>query len=222
MRESGVINLNLSLDSLDAAKFSMMSRTPIKWFNRVRDVVSFAPDEGFNLKINCVLIRGVNDDEISHFVNLTKDRNIEVRFIEYMPFQQNGWTEDRMVPKDDILKHLIDDGYELEPILTRPEETALLWRPKGHIGKIGIISSMTDAFCGGCNRLRITADGQLKNCLFGVDEFDLRTPLRQGLSLESTIREAVWAKHFALGGKVDRFDLQESSFQNRPMVRLGG
>eukprot|EP00397_Hematodinium_sp_SG-2012_P040494 GEMP01044379.1.p1 GENE.GEMP01044379.1~~GEMP01044379.1.p1 ORF type:complete len:383 (+),score=49.70 GEMP01044379.1:52-1149(+) len=221
LRNAGIINVNLSLDSMDPAKFSMMSRRPPKWFYRVKEVVDRAPEEGFNLKINCVVIKGINDDEIIDFVNLTKDRDIEIRFIEYMPFQQNGWSEDRMVPKADILNKIRQVGFP-RPIPTAITETALLWRVSGHLGRIGIISSMTDAFCGGCNRLRVTADGQLKNCLFGTDEFDLRTPLREGLPLGPVIREGVWAKHRALGGKRDRFDLQEQSLLNRPMVSIGG
>jgi len=187
LEKAGVTNLNFSLDTLIPADFAFISRRPQSWFHRVRKNIQTAIENpAFKVKINCVLIRSFNDREIPKFIDeFVRDFKCEVRFIEFMPFQKNSWSSQKLFGKQEILdvldKNFPDDG--IAPMLGRPlTETAQLWRGKDWKGRVGIISSMTDQFCGGCNRIRLTADGKLKNCLFGVDEFDLMGILRQQTS----------------------------------------
>jgi len=230
---AGLRNINLSLDTLVSAKFPLLARRPQEWHERVLKVLEdvAAADEHFTLKVNCCLLRGINDDEIGDFVSLTEHMPIEVRFLEFMPFDGNSWSANRLVPQDAIIKtmqdHLFDRAGKLAERLPpdSPHDVANLWKVPGWRGRIGIIASMTDAFCGGCNRIRLTSDGQLRNCLFGEEGWSLRDDIRNGASdemLTSTIASGVHAKHPKLGGKRDMHELQERGALNLPMIALGG
>jgi len=184
-------------------------------------------DRGFTVKVNCVVLRGRNDDEVADFVRLAAEYPIEVRFLEFMPFSANSWSEDRMVPVEEIFAKIREAAPDLRPVPAPSSSTARLFDAPGWSGRVGTISSMTDAFCGGCNRIRLTSDGMVKNCLFGEDEFPLREALRQGASddeLAARLREAVSAKHFAHGGHADMHALNARAEEgkNRPMIRIGG
>eukprot|EP00931_Biecheleriopsis_adriatica_P121089 TRINITY_DN96168_c0_g1_i1.p1 TRINITY_DN96168_c0_g1~~TRINITY_DN96168_c0_g1_i1.p1 ORF type:complete len:391 (+),score=65.88 TRINITY_DN96168_c0_g1_i1:96-1268(+) len=233
MRAAGLRNINLSLDTLVPAKFPFLAGKPVEWHERIlkamREVGS--QEENFQLKLNCVLLRGVNEDEIGSFVDLTQELPVEVRFLEFMPFDGNAWSANRLVPQaeiiDSVRQHLASrGGQQLERLPPdSPHDVARLWQVPRWPGRIGVISSMTDAFCGGCNRIRITASGELRNCLFGEEGWSLRDALRSSASdaaLAKTIATAVQRKHAKLGGKKDMFELQERGKQALPMIALGG
>lgn len=130
----------------------------------------------------CHVHAGFNDDEICDFVAMTADRHVDVRFIEYMPFTGNRWDTSQMVPFRDALALIRERYPAVEALENGPNDTSKAYRVPGFRGQIGFISSMTEHFCGGCNRLRITADGNLKVCLFGNTEVSLRDALRAGCS----------------------------------------
>ncbi|CEM34067.1 unnamed protein product [Vitrella brassicaformis CCMP3155] len=214
--------INISLDTLVPAKFAFMARR--NGFEKVWESINSALEGDFcQLKINCVVMKGFNDDELCDFVRLTEEWPVHIRFIEYMPFTKNGWSDKRMVTKESMIKKIRKEF----PSLARaddpsPNETAQLYRVAGFRGYVGFISSMSDMFCGSCNRIRLTADGNLKNCLFGVEEFNIRNVLRSGNSddeVMGVVKEAVQAKKKAHGGM---HFLAEQANLNRPMIKIGG
>ena len=154
------------------------------------------------LKINCVLMRDTpglpgNEHELLDFARLSIDRPIDVRFIEYMPFDGNAWALKRLVPFKEAIGRLREAYPGLQPIVTDKHDVATSWKLPGAQGQVSFVSSMTAPFCGGCNRLRLTADGNIKTCLFGNDELSLRDALREGAT-EPELLRLVWA---ALQGK---------------------
>lgn len=182
MVESGLTGINLSLDTLDPWQFQLMTRR--NGFAAVQKSI----DRIFQLKragaplkfkINCVVMRGLNDREILDFVELTRNRDVEVRFIEYMPFDGNRWSQGKMVSYTEMLDRIRERHPDLERVPDRKNDTSKTYRVPGFKGKIGFITSMTHNFCGTCNRLRITCDGNLKVCLFGNAEVSLRDILRK-------------------------------------------
>jgi cyclic pyranopterin phosphate synthase len=224
----GCTQINMSLDTLVPAKFVLLSRRPSKWYDRVwRNVMAIAENPRFELKLNCVVMRGFNEDEIVDFLDLARKFPIEVRFLEFMPFDGNSWCEDRLVSLAEVFGTMRAAEEDLRPVPTSISNTAKLFAAPGWRGRVGLISPMTDAFCGGCNRLRLTADGSLKNCLFGEDEWSLREMLKEGASddeILGKVREAVRAKHFAHGGYAGPAALQDRAAvgANRSMIRIGG
>jgi cyclic pyranopterin phosphate synthase len=224
----GCTQLNVSLDTLVPAKFVLLSRRPRKWYDRVwRNVMAIAENPRFELKLNCVVMRGFNEDEIADFLDLARKLPIEVRFLEFMPFDGNSWCEDRLVSLAEVFSSMRAAEENLRPVPTSSSNTAKLFDAPGWRGRVGLISPMTDAFCGGCNRLRLTADGSIKNCLFGEQEWSLRDMLKDGASddeILTKVLEAVRAKHFAHGGYAGPADLQDraAAGANRSMIRIGG
>ena len=197
MVESGLTAINLSLDTLDPHQFTLMTRrnghdAVMKSINRILEMNKMGA--GIKLKINCVVMRGINEREIVPFVEMGKDQDLEVRFIEYMPFGGNKWSEKKMLSFEEMLA-LIRVKY---PTVARaeghPNDTSKTYKVPGFLGRIGFITSMTDNFCGTCNRLRITSDGNLKVCLFGNAEVSLRDVLREsndGLPIDQEAMEAI-------------------------------
>ncbi|XP_022121600.2 molybdenum cofactor biosynthesis protein 1 isoform X1 [Pieris rapae] len=196
LSRAGLSALNLSLDTLREDRYERMARRP--GLRKVLACIDLALQLDYRpLKINTVLMKGFNDDEICDFAEFTKDRDIEVRFIEFMPFSGNAWDDARLVPGDEALAALRLRYGELLPLAAPSCGTASLWRVPGHVGRLGFISSMTRPFCGSCNRLRLTADGGLKVCLFGADELSLRDALRAGVAdddLSALVRAALRRK----------------------------
>ncbi len=135
---------------------------------------------GIKLKINCVVMRGINEREIIPFVELGREKDVEVRFIEYMPFDGNKWAKGKMVSYAEMLDTIREKYPALEKVRDEKNDTSKTFRVPGFAGRIGFITSMTHNFCGSCNRLRITSDGNLKVCLFGNAEVSLRDLLRKG------------------------------------------
>ena len=226
--EAGLTHVNVSLDSLDPDKFARLTRRPPSYHARVmqaiEDCATYLP---YRTKINCVVLPD-NVHELEEFSKLTLEMPIDVRFIEYMPFNDNLWQSDGFVSYQQMQNQI--------PGLTRledgPNDTTKWWTLQGKddvddlpMGRIGFITSMSEHFCGTCNRLRLTADGKLKVCLFGKTEISLRDLLRNGASedaLLKLIHYAVQKKHFKLGGHNDMEDLKAHSTENRPMTLIGG
>jgi len=240
---AGLTHVNISLDSLDPDKFARLTRRPASYHERVmsaiEDCARLLP---YRTKINCVVMPD-NVNELQTFCDLSRDMPVDVRFIEYMPFNENKWQTNEFVSYQQMREQI--HGLEREE--DGPNDTTKWWRlqPNGDRksnGRIGFITSMTEHFCGTCNRLRLTADGQLKVCLFGKTEVSLRDLLRRRRPhedrphaegennniidaddlLQKLIHFAVNRKHFKLGGHKDMEDLQAHSTENRPMTLIGG
>lgn len=188
------------------------------------DSIYLALDLGFRpLKVNVVVMKGINDDELVNLCWLTEKQDIDIRLIEYMPFDGNRWSDAKFASYASMLETLAQEFGALERVTDRPHDTCKHYRVPGFVGRIGFISSMTDHFCGSCNRLRLTADGNLKVCLFGKEEFSLRDVIRNGGSdsdLENLIGNAVGRKHFKLGGNENMYSISKA--ENRSMIRIGG
>ncbi len=196
---AGLRRINVSLDSLRADRFTELTRRDE--LDRVLDGIDAAIEAGLDpVKLNVVLMRGINDDEVVDFATFGRERGVTVRFIEFMPLDAQGqWSRDRMVPADEIVA-AIGAAYPIEPV-ARGHAPAERFRYTDGAGEIGVIASVTRPFCGDCDRVRITAEGQFRTCLFAHDEVDLRTPLRSGASddeLAGIVAGAVgtkWAGH---------------------------
>lgn len=219
LHAAGVNLLNISLDTLRADRFEFITRR--KGLSIVLDAIEAGLSFGYDpLKVNCVVMRAVNDDEIGEFVALTEHRPIEVRFIEYMPFGGNGWTDAHFVPYSEMIERIEARFGPLERLQDRPNDTSKTYRVPGFRGRAGFITSMSEHFCSTCNRLRLTADGHLKVCLFGNAEVSLRDVLRVGASdidLAGVIQAAVHRKKAAHAGMYDL-----AQMENRPMILIGG
>ncbi len=204
LRAAGLDRVNISLDSLREDRFRTITRRDA--LAQVLVGIDEAARVGFApVKVNCVLVRGLNDDEVVDFATFGRTRGVSVRFIEFMPLDAQGeWSADRVVPSREVLDR-IGSVYPLEPVAHGPEP-ATRYRytdggamPGGE--EIGVIASVTEPFCGDCDRVRITADGQFRTCLFALDEHDLRGVLRSGGSdddVASAIERGVaakWAGH---------------------------
>ena len=182
MAEAGLTGVNLSLDTLDPFQFQIMTRR--KGFDAVMRSIQRILEmnklgAGIKLKVNCVVMRGLNEREIIPFVEMGREKEIEVRFIEYMPFDGNKWSKGKMMGYQEMLG-IIRSKYPLvQKLKDGPNETSKTYEVPGFQGKFGFITSMTHHFCGTCNRLRITSDGNLKVCLFGNTEVSLRDLIRK-------------------------------------------
>jgi cyclic pyranopterin phosphate synthase len=172
------------------------------------------------IKINCVVIGGTNDDEILDFAAWARETAYEVRFIEYMPLDaDHTWEMDRVVPASRILE-AIDRAYPLVSAGHENEPATTFRFADGTPGTVGVIPSVTQPFCDTCNRLRVTAEGEFRTCLFALDETDLRGPMRAGASdhdLEMLIRDAVWRKWS--GHRIGQADFEQPA---RSMSMIGG
>ncbi|PMB65554.1 Molybdenum cofactor biosynthesis protein 1 [Beauveria bassiana] len=197
MVKAGLTGINLSLDTLDPWQFQIMTRR--KGFDAVQRSIDRLLEmnragAGIKLKINCVVMRGVNDREVLPFVDLTRDKDIEIRFIEYMPFDGNKWNKRKMLGYNEMLDMIRVKYRTLQKVQDHKNDTSKTWHVPGFAGRIGFITSMTHNFCGTCNRLRITGDGNLKVCLFGNAEVSLRDLLRQsngGEPIDQKVYEAM-------------------------------
>ena len=200
LRDAGLDRVNISLDTLQRERFLQMTRRDE--LVRVLDGIEAAKEAGFNpVKINAVVERGVNDDEIVALATFGRERNVEVRFIEFMPLDASGhWMNDKVVSQDEIVA-AINAVYPLEQVAARGAAPADRWRYTDGAGMIGVIPTITKPFCGDCDRVRLTAEGQFRTCLFATTEFDLLKLMRGGASdddLAAEIQRAVgtkWAGH---------------------------
>ncbi|OWM67624.1 GTP 3',8-cyclase, mitochondrial isoform X2 [Punica granatum] len=219
LKECGLTSINISLDTLIPAKFEFMTRR--KGHEKVMEAINAAIDLGYDpVKVNCVVMRGFNDDEIVDFVELTRDKPVNVRFIEFMPFDGNVWNVKKLVSYYEMRDKVVAQYAGLIRLQDHPTDTAKNYGIDGHRGTVSFITSMTEHFCAGCNRLRLLADGNFKVCLFGPSEVSLRDPLRSGANddaLREIIGAAVKRKKAAHAGM---FDIAKTA--NRPMIHIGG
>lgn len=221
LAKAGLRRLNVSLDSLDPVKFNLMTRR--NYYQRVIDGLTAAEEYGLiPLKINAVLIRGINDDEIVKFADLARRKPYVIRFIEFMPIgADDGWSPDRVVPANEVIRRIEESvGKKLLPIEIHGAQPADRFQFEDGKGEIGFISSVSEPFCSHCNRVRITADGKLRTCLFSLVETDLREPLRNHASdeeLQRIIRDAVWKKE--PGHNINKPEFERPT---RSMSQIGG
>ena len=252
MVEAGLTGINLSLDTLDPFQFELLTRrrgldAVKRSINRIIEMNKAGA--GIKFKINCVVMRGINDREIPDFVDMTRDEVVEVRFIEYMPFDGNKWSQGKMVSYKEMLERIRAEYPELERVQGHRNDTSKTHHIPGFKGKVGFITSMTHNFCGTCNRLRITSDGNLKVCLFGNSEVSLRDIVRksnngepideaayeslrraalsvgpEGLELPPNERELLELIGMAVKRKKEKHagmgELEH--MKNRPMILIGG
>jgi GTP 3',8-cyclase len=200
LADAGLRRINVSLDSLRADRFLELTRRDE--LPRVLDGIEAAKEAGLDpVKVNVVLVGGVNDDEVVDFARFGRDRDVTVRFIEFMPLDADaGWQQAKVVPQAEIVRR-IGEVFDLEPVV-RGSEPAERFRYLDRAGDrpgdvVGVIPTVTEPFCGACDRVRLSAEGQMRNCLFGHDELDLRGPLRDGATdddLAEIMRRSVAAK----------------------------
>ncbi|HLX13238.1 MAG TPA: GTP 3',8-cyclase MoaA, partial [Bacteroidota bacterium] len=198
--DAGLSRINVSMDSLDAVKFEKMTRR--NYLDRVRDglavVEKLIPGP---IKINAVLIRGINDDEIEQFADLARTKPYVIRFIEFMPIgSDDGWTIDQVVPAREVIERInawVGESAKLMPLEYHGQHPADRYAFADGKGEIGFIASVSEPFCSSCNRVRITSDGKLRTCLFSLTETDLKSMVRGGASdeeISATIVAAVLEK----------------------------
>lgn len=221
LQEAGLRSINISLDSLQAGKFHRLTRRDV--FDKVWNNIHLLVDQGFHVKVNAVVMKGINDDELADFVGWTKHTPVHVRFIEFMPFSGNRWSSNQVFTWQQILS-LIETQYPIQRLNDAPNDTAKKYQVPGHAGTFAIISTMSAPFCSTCNRMRLTADGKMKNCLFSTGETDLLTALRKGEDVQQLIQSCISTKARERGGQFDQgFEhLQPAAMQNRSMIAIGG
>lgn len=224
LKECNVNNLNISLDTLDREQFNYMTRRD--YYDRVMANIFQSISQGFQVKINAVLMKGINDSELFDFVEFTKNNKVSFRFIEFMPFDGNKWDTSKVVTLDDIFSEL-NKHYTAEQIIKledKKHDTTKNYSIKGYKGSFGIISTVSNPFCDSCNRIRLTANGKIKNCLFSPTETDLLAPLRAGEDLTPIILGSVKHKAMSRGGMISDEDFQnkEINTKNRAMISIGG
>lgn len=255
MVEAGLTGVNLSLDTLDPYQFTIMTRrngheAVMRSIQRILEMNKLGA--GIKLKINCVVMRGINEREIIPFVELGKHKDIEIRFIEYMPFDGNKWSQGKMLGFKEMLAMIREKYPDLEKVPDHKNDTSKTYQVPGFMGRLGFITSMTHNFCGTCNRLRITGDGNLKVCLFGNSEVSLRDILRESnngepidqAAMEAINRRQTDARNAAskgnafsnqnhrllevIGAAVKRKKAKHAgmgeleNMKNRPMILIGG
>jgi cyclic pyranopterin phosphate synthase len=217
---AGLRRVNVSLDALAADRFFQLTRR-----DALADVLAgLAAAERHPelrpIKVNVVAIRGFTEDEVLAFADFARRNPYEVRFIEFMPLDADrAWTREQVLPNAEV-RAIVEQRYELEPVGRERSGTSRRWRFADGAGELGFISPVSEPFCGDCNRIRITAEGELRTCLFSMTETDLRGPLRDGASdaeIEQVVRDAVWRKEL-------KHHVNDAGFVQpaRTMSRIGG
>jgi cyclic pyranopterin phosphate synthase len=220
LREAGLHRISFSLDSLDRENFKKM--TGRDGLNEVLEGIQLAQELGFSpVKVNAVIIRGINDHELESLAEFARERDLSFRFIEFMPLDSaRAWQKEMVMSGGDILRRL-QSRFELQPVASdNPSSTSKRWMFGDKRGEIGIIAPVSEPFCGHCNRLRMTADGKIRTCLFSVAEHDLRSLLRNGNSddeIGEWLKGVVWQKEA-------RHHIGEADFvpASRSMSCIGG
>jgi len=221
LEQASVRVLNVSLDTLQAEKFQLITRRNL--FDKVAENIQLLIKKNFQVKVNVVVMKGMNDNEINDFIEWTKDTDVQVRFIEFMPFEGNRWTSNKVFTWKEMLE-LIEKKYTVLRLQDDLHDTAKKYKVDGHRGTFAIISTMSSPFCSGCNRMRLTADGKMKNCLFSQHETDLLTAFRNGEDIVPLILKSIQSKEKELGGQFTKdFEMIHSeNLHNRTMIAIGG
>jgi molybdenum cofactor biosynthesis protein A len=223
-KECGTRSLNVSLDSLNSERLAAINRRD--YFERIMRNIHLLLENNMSVKINMVVMRGTNDHEVTDFIEWTRHTPVHVRFIEFMPFGGNRWEWKNGISLEEILAYTTDrfGAFGFERIIDRPNDTSKNYRLNGGEGTFGIISSVTNPFCDTCNRIRLTADGKIKNCLFSNSETDLLSAFRNGQDIRPLIQQAIYQKKAVRAGMNTMDSLSNPAFHsdNRSMVSIGG
>lgn len=221
LKKANIQSINVSLDTLNAEKFLLLTKR--NQFEQVKNNIELLLQNNFSVKVNVVAMKGINDDEINSFVVWTKDQPIHVRFIEFMPFTANQWHHEKVISYKEIL-NIISKEFDFIKLIDDKNDTTKKYKVVGHQGTFAIISTMTAPFCSTCNRIRLTADGKLKNCLFSKTETDLLFALRNNENIETLIHANFFKKEKELGGQLlsDFTKVDASILENRSMISIGG
>lgn len=222
-KEVGLRSINVSLDSLEEKSFNKISKR--NYFNKIKSNIDLLIQHDFDVKVNVVIIKGVNEHEIPDFIDWTKNKKVDVRFIEFMPFDGNDWDWSKKVSFKEILE-ITESKFGkagFVKIDDKKNDTARNYQLIDGKGSFGIISSITNPFCDTCNRIRLTADGKIKNCLFSESEIDLLTAHRKNRGLKTLIQESILNKHKERGG-ASAFNDDDfiKNMKNRSMTTIGG
>lgn len=224
LARAGLNRINVSLDSLNPDRYREITRGGD--LNAVLRGIQAAEEAGLNpVKINVVPIRGVNDDEISDFARMTLRSAHQVRFIEFMPFGvRETWTTEKFISSEET-RHIAEKSGTLRPVAMKKAGPARYFRYGGAPGVVGFISPLSNHFCGECNRLRLTADGKLKPCLFSETEIDIRSAIRAGASdseIERLIRLSIEVKPEGHNMQIGNARIRGLREQTRQMSKIGG
>jgi cyclic pyranopterin phosphate synthase len=218
--EAGIQRVNVSIDSLQRDRFFHVTRRDsLPQVLRGLEAIARHP-EVHPIKVNAVAMRGFTEEEAIPFAEFARSTAFQVRFIEFMPLDaDHAWTPDSVLTGEEI-RRIIDATYPLEELPREPSATARVFRFRDGTGEIGFVNPVSEPFCADCNRVRLTADGKLRTCLFSLHETDLRHPLREGISddgIQELIREAVWRKEL-------KHHVGEEGFRQPPrtMSAIGG
>jgi cyclic pyranopterin phosphate synthase len=217
---AGLKRINVSLDSLAPDRFFQLTRRDSLAQVLEGLEAAEAHPELRPIKVNVVALKDFTEDEVVRFADFARRTPYVVRFIEFMPLDADrSWSADKVLPNEEI-RRLINEVYPLEPVGRERHGTSRRWRFADGQGEIGFISPVTESFCGDCNRIRLTAEGMLRTCLFSIGETDLRTPMREGASdaeIEAIVRDAVWRKEL-------KHHIGDEGFVQpaRSMSRIGG
>jgi GTP 3',8-cyclase len=217
---AGLRRVNVSLDALAPDRFFQLTRRDSLAQVLAGLEAAQAHPELRPIKVNVVALRDFTEDEVLRFAEFARQTPYVIRFIEFMPLDADRtWSRDRVLPNEEV-RETISAVYPLEPVGRERHGTSRRWRFADGRGEIGFISPVTEPFCGDCNRIRLTAEGELRTCLFSMTETDLREPLRTGASdaeLEAIIRDAVWRKEL-------KHHVNDAGFvqPERTMSRIGG
>jgi cyclic pyranopterin phosphate synthase len=218
--EAGLERINVSLDSLSRDRFFQITRRDaLPQVLAGLESLEAYPQLG-TVKVNCVALRDFTEEEVIPFAELARRKPYQVRFIEFMPLDADrAWSQDRVLTGAEI-RAMIDAVHPLEPAGREPHATASVWRFCDGAGEIGFVNPVSEPFCADCDRIRLTAEGKLRTCLFSLHETDLREPLREGASddeLEQVVRDAVWRKEL-------KHHVSEPGFRQPPrtMSQIGG
>ncbi len=220
-KKAGIKSINVSLDTLDNDKFFSITKRNV--FEKVWSNIQQLIDQEFHVKINTVIMRGVNDDEILDFIEWTKNQPVHVRFIEFMPFKGNQWHTQKVFTYQEILD-VAASKYSFIRMKDTLNETAKKFKPLDYKGTFAVISTMSAPFCSNCNRMRLTADGKMKNCLFSKGEADILTALRNSEDIVPLIQQCLATKAESLGGQFegDYKKIDATKIVNRSMINIGG
>jgi cyclic pyranopterin phosphate synthase len=217
---AGLRRINVSLDSLSRDRFFQITRRDsLPQVIEGLEALERFPELG-TVKVNCVAMRGFTEEEVLPFAELARRKPYQVRFIEFMPLDADrAWSADRVLTGEEV-RAIVDRAYPLEPVEREPHATARVWRFRDGQGELGFVNPVSEPFCADCDRIRLTAEGKLRTCLFSLHETDLRAPLREGAGddrLEEVIRDAVWRKEL-------KHHVAEPGFRQPPrtMSQIGG
>lgn len=223
-KKAGIKKINVSIDTLNQSKFENITRRNL--FEKVKRNIDLLFEHGFTPKLNVVVMKNVNDDELMDFIKLTQSKATTIQFIEFMPFHGNKWDSSQTVKSQDILA-MAENHFGKDQVIKLQDsknDTSKKYRIIDFTGAFGFISTVSNPFCDTCNRIRLTANGRIKNCLFSATETDLLTVLRTGGDVKQLIIESVQNKKQKLGGIKD-FTNEEGRVmaeENRSMIMIGG